>query len=188
MCVVPICVVPFHSLPCRAVLLCCAVPQAKTSSYMCFAGATVQREYIALVEQSDVLAANPQGTITDPLMASGGVLQPATTLYKTLFSNDRVALLKLTPKTGKHIVSVYSPVLADYVYQNGKSACNTRWVHCGWLFKCTDKFTCKIRGNIGKFWTTLLNTSFPCFIIVLTITEALTLHLTRVVMAWRSAA
>lgn len=67
----------------------------------CFAGATVQREYIALVEQSNTLAASPQGTITDPLMGSGGVLQPATTLYKTLCNNDRVALVKLTPKTGK---------------------------------------------------------------------------------------
>ncbi|KAL3151023.1 hypothetical protein ABBQ38_012894 [Trebouxia sp. C0009 RCD-2024] len=55
-------------------------------------GATVQREYIALVEQSTTLAASPQGTITDPLMGSGGVLQPATTLYKTLCSNERVAL------------------------------------------------------------------------------------------------
>ena len=67
-----------------------------------FTGATVQREYLALVEQSEHLAANPHGTINRPLRGSGGILQPATTLYQTVSSNDKVAFLRLTPKTGKY--------------------------------------------------------------------------------------
>ena len=66
----------------------------------CIAGATVGREYLALVERSEQLAANPQGTIQDPIMGSKGSNQFATTLYKTLRSNSTVALLKLTPNTG----------------------------------------------------------------------------------------
>ena len=66
-----------------------------------FSGATVQREYLALVEQSGQLAAQPQGTITDPLRGPGGSLQPAITLYETLSSNDKIALLRLTPQTGR---------------------------------------------------------------------------------------
>ena len=68
-------------------------------------GATVQRDYLALVEQSGQLAAKPQGTITDPLRGPGGSLQPATTTYKTLHSNDKVALLRLTPKTGRYAIT-----------------------------------------------------------------------------------
>ncbi len=70
---------------------------------MLSAGATVQREYIAMVEKSDHLAQNPQGVIKEPLMGPGGSLQPATTLYRVLHSNDAVALMQLTPKTGRKL-------------------------------------------------------------------------------------
>ena len=53
-----------------------------------------------MVEISSHLANSPQGTVMEPLIGPGGSLQPATTLYRTLHSNDAVALLKLTPKTG----------------------------------------------------------------------------------------
>ena len=70
---------------------------------MLSAGATVQREYIAVVENSDQLAINPQGVIKDPLIGPGGSLQPATTLYRVLHCNDAVALMQLTPKTGRKL-------------------------------------------------------------------------------------
>ncbi len=73
---------------------------------MLTAGATVQREYIAMVEKSDHLAQNPQGVIKDPLMGPGGSLQPATTVYRVLHSNNAVALMQLTPKTGRKCIEM----------------------------------------------------------------------------------
>ena len=73
---------------------------------MLIAGATVQREYIAMVEKSDHLAQNPQGVIKDPLLGPGGSLQPATTVYRVLHSNDAVALVQLTPKTGRNCIEM----------------------------------------------------------------------------------
>ena len=61
----------------------------------------MQREYSAVVENSRQLALTPQGTISEPLMGPGGSLQPAMTHYRMLHCNDAVALIKLTPKTGK---------------------------------------------------------------------------------------
>ncbi|KAL0044980.1 hypothetical protein WJX82_004108 [Trebouxia sp. C0006] len=88
-----------------------------------YKGATVQREYIAMVEKSDHLAQNPQGVIKDPLMGPGGSLQPATTVYRVLHSNDAVALVQLTPKTGrKHQLRIHcaralsAPILGDARY------------------------------------------------------------------------
>jgi hypothetical protein len=74
---------------------------------MLSAGATVQRDYIAMVEKSDHLALNPQGVIKDPLMGPGGSLQPAITLYRVLHSNDAIALMQLTPKTGRDCIELF---------------------------------------------------------------------------------
>lgn len=72
------------------------------------AGATVQREYLAMVEKSDDLALHPQGVIKDALMGPGASLQPATTLYHVLHSNDAVALMQLTPKTGRSCMQMFA--------------------------------------------------------------------------------
>ena len=108
-CAVPCCAMLCHPVLCCAApwcaVLCFVVPCYSTGQWMrvssaFFSGATVQREYLALVKQSGQLAAQPQGTITDPLRGPGGSLQPAITLYETLSSNDTIALLRLTPQTG----------------------------------------------------------------------------------------
>lgn len=75
----------------------------------------MEREYLALVEHSEQLAANPQGVVKDPIMGAGGLNQPATTLYKTMHSNNTVALLKLTPQTGDQVYDCVCATLANVV-------------------------------------------------------------------------
>ncbi|KAL0040393.1 hypothetical protein WJX77_005953 [Trebouxia sp. C0004] len=96
---------------------------AASSPDAVYTGATVQRVYLAMVEKSEHLALNPQGVIKDPLMGPGGSLQLATTLYRVLHSNDDVALMQLTPKTGrKHQLRIHcaralsAPILGDARY------------------------------------------------------------------------
>ena len=60
----------------------------------------MQRQYIALVQQSAHLESNPEGTVTEPLMGKRGAALPASTVYRTLHSNQDLALLQLIPKTG----------------------------------------------------------------------------------------
>ena len=74
-------------------------------SFCLHAGATVQRQYMALVQQSAALRSTPDGTITDPLIGRAGVALPASTAYRTLHSKEDFALLHLTPKTGTLLCS-----------------------------------------------------------------------------------
>ena len=69
------------------------------------AGATVQRQYIALVQQSPALQRAPHGTIKESLIGRAGIPLPASTVYHTLHSNEDFALLQLTPKTGTLLCS-----------------------------------------------------------------------------------
>ena len=61
----------------------------------------MHREYLAVVEHSEQLSQEPRGVIKEPLVGPGGTLQPATTLYRLIKCSDSIALLKLTPRTGK---------------------------------------------------------------------------------------